>query len=70
METRVNLKFLVKVRKTAPEANDTLKQVYRHECLSFTQVFEWITVSKREKDGACPVHPWMSQMDTNIKTIG
>ncbi|KAJ8950530.1 hypothetical protein NQ318_015274 [Aromia moschata] len=40
MEQRVNLKFLVKLRKSFTEAYAMLKEVYGNECLSRTQVFE------------------------------
>ena len=48
MEQRVNLKFLVKLGKTATEALTMLTKVYGDECLSRTQVFEWF---KRFKEG-------------------
>jgi len=48
MEQRVNLKFLVKLGKTATEAHAMLKEVYGSECLSRTQVLE---LFKRFKEG-------------------
>ncbi|KAJ8963170.1 hypothetical protein NQ318_018635 [Aromia moschata] len=48
MEQRVNLKFLVKLRKTCTEVYAMLKEVYGNECLSRTQVFECF---KRFKEG-------------------
>ena len=45
---RVNVKFCVKLGKSATETYDLLKKVYDDECLSRTQVFEWF---KRFKEG-------------------
>jgi histone-lysine N-methyltransferase SETMAR len=41
IEQRVNIKFLVKLRKSATETFHLLKEVYGEDCLSRTQVFEW-----------------------------
>jgi hypothetical protein len=48
VEQRVNVKFCVKLGKSATETYDLLKKVYGYECLSRTQVFEWF---KRFKEG-------------------
>ena len=48
VEQRVNVKFCVKVGKSATETYDLLKKVYGDECLSRTQVFERF---KRFKEG-------------------
>ncbi|KAJ8947679.1 hypothetical protein NQ318_009564 [Aromia moschata] len=71
MEQRVNLKFLVKLGKTFTEAYAMLKEVYRNECLSRTQVFEWF---KRFKEGhettandPRPRRPSTSKTDENIE---
>ncbi|KAJ8943439.1 hypothetical protein NQ318_015719 [Aromia moschata] len=50
MEQRVNLKFLFKLEKTFTEAYAMLKEVYGHECLSHTQVFEWFKLSKEGRE--------------------
>lgn len=47
-EQRINVKFLVKLEKSATETHSLLKQVYGDGCLSRTQVFEW---HKRFKEG-------------------
>ena len=47
-EQRVNVKFRVKLGKSATETYHLLKNVYGDECLSRTQVFEWF---KRIKEG-------------------
>jgi len=48
VEQRVNVKFCVKLRKSATKTYDLLKKVYGDEYLSRTQVFEWF---KRFKGG-------------------
>lgn len=40
IEQRVNVKFLVKLNKTAAESFRMLNEVYGEECLSRTRVFE------------------------------
>lgn len=46
MEQRVNLKFIMKVGKTATEAHAMLREVYKNQFVSPT--FEWF---KRFKQG-------------------
>ena len=48
VEQRVNVKFCVKLGKSATETYDLLKKVYGDECLFRTQVFECF---KRFKEG-------------------
>ena len=48
VEQHINVKFRVKLEKSATETYDLLKKVYGDECLSCTQVFEWF---KRFKEG-------------------
>ena len=48
VEQRVNVKFCVKLGKSATETYDLLKKVYGDECLSRTQVFKWFKGLKRE----------------------
>ena len=47
-ERRVNVKFCVKLGKSATETYHLLKKFYGDECLSRTQVFEWF---KRFEEG-------------------
>ena len=47
-EQRVDVKFCVKLGKSAIEAYHLLKKLYDDECLSRTQVFEWFKRLKRE----------------------
>jgi len=48
VEQHINVKFCVKLGKSATETYDLLKKVYGDECLSHTQVFMWF---KRFKEG-------------------
>ena len=41
MEQRINLKFLVKLRKTPTECFKLFKEVYSEDVVSRTQIFEW-----------------------------
>lgn len=74
IEQRVNVKFLVKLGKSATETYSMLQQVYGDECLSRTRVFEW---HKRFKEGRedveddpRPGRPSTSKTDDNIEKIG
>ncbi|KAJ8941345.1 hypothetical protein NQ318_004789 [Aromia moschata] len=71
MEQRVNLKFLVKLGKTFPEAYAVLKEVYGNECLSRSQVFECFKEGRETtEDDPRPGRPSTSKTDENIETIG
>jgi len=74
VEQRVNVKFCVKLGKSAAETYDLLKKVYGDECLSRTQVFEWFKRFKEEReeirDDQLPDHPSTSKTDANIKKVG
>ena len=48
VEQRVNIKFLIKLGKSATETYNLLTEVYGDQCLSRTQVFEWF---KKFKEG-------------------
>ena len=74
VEQRVNVKFCVKLGKSATEMYDLLKKVYGDECLSRTQVFEWF---KRFKEGKEEIgndqrlgRPSTSKTGANIEKIG
>ncbi|KAJ8953138.1 hypothetical protein NQ318_017165 [Aromia moschata] len=62
----VNLNFLIKL-----EAYAILKEVFGHEYLSRTQVFEWFKRFKegREmtKDDPCPGRPATSKTDETLE---
>ncbi|KAJ8949172.1 hypothetical protein NQ318_021663 [Aromia moschata] len=74
MEQRVNLKFLIKLRKTFTEAYAMLKEVYGNECLSRTHVFEWFKQFKEGRqtteDDMRPGWPSTSKTDEKIENIG
>jgi len=74
VEEHVNLKFCLKLRKSATETHNLLKKVYGDECLSRTQVFEWFEKFKegREEigDDQCSSHPSTSKTDANIEKVG
>jgi hypothetical protein len=40
-EQRVNIKFLVKLKKSATETFQLLTEAYGEECMSRARVFEW-----------------------------
>ena len=73
-EQRVNVKFCVKLGKSATETYHFLKKVYGDECLSRTQVFEWFKRFKegREEigDDQRPGRPSTSKTEANIEKIG
>ena len=73
MEQPVNVKFCVKLEKSATEMRDLLKRVYGDECVSRTQVFEWV---KRFKEGTeeighnqRPGRPSTSKTGANIEKV-
>ena len=74
MEQHVNVKFCMKLGKSATETYDLLKKVYGDECLSRTQVFEWFKRFKegREEvgDDQRPSHPSTSKIDASIEKVG
>ena len=41
MEQRANIKFCFKLRKTAAETVELMRQVYGDNCLSRAQIFRW-----------------------------
>ena len=41
IEERINLKFLVKLNKTASEFFQTITKVYEEECMSRAYIFDW-----------------------------
>jgi len=74
VEQRVNLKFCVKLGKSATETYDLLKKVYGDECLSCTQVFEWFERFKegreRSETISAPVDPaYQKQALTSKKSV-
>jgi len=41
MQQKANIKFCFKLRKTAAETVELMRQVYRDNCLSRAQIFRW-----------------------------
>ena len=41
LEQRTNIKFCFKLRKTAAETVEMMRQVYGDNCLSHAQIFRW-----------------------------
>jgi len=74
MEQCVNVKFCVKLGKSATEMYDLLKKVSGDECLSRTQVFEWFKRFKvgREEigDDQCRGCPSTSKTGSKIEKVG
>lgn len=73
VEQRVNMKFLVKLGKSATETYTLLKEVYGDECLSRSQVFEWYKKFKEGRedieDDPRPGRPRTSKTDDNIEKV-
>jgi len=73
VEHRVNVKFCVKLGKSAAEMYSLLKKVYGDEYLFRTQVFEWFKRLKegREEigDDQRPSRPSTSKTDANIEKV-
>jgi len=74
VEQRVNVKFCVKLGKSATESYDLLKKVYGDECLSRNQVFEWFKGFKEGieeiRDDQRPSRPSTSKTDADIEKAG
>ena len=73
MEQRINLKFLVKLRKTLTECFKLLPEVYGEDVMSGTQIFEW---HKRFEKGREEVEddpkmgqPSTTRIDENITRV-
>lgn len=73
IEQRINLKFLVKLKKSPTECFQLLKEVFGDNCMSRTQVFEWHKrfVEGREvvEDDERSGRPVTSRTDENIQKI-
>ena len=73
LDQRVNLKFLVKLGKTATESLEMLKQVYGDEALSQACVFDWHKCFKEGQeeveDDARSGRPSTSMTEYNIECV-
>ncbi|KAG5313520.1 GVQW3 protein, partial [Pseudoatta argentina] len=56
-EQRINVKFLVKLKKTPTECYKLLKEAYGENSLSRTRVFEWYKRFSETEDDQCPGRP-------------
>jgi len=74
VEQRVNVKFCVKLGKSATETYDLLKKVCGDECLSRTQIFEWLARFKEWREGIGedqrPGRPSTSKTEANYRKVG
>jgi len=66
MEQRMNLKFLVKLKKSPTECLKLLKEVYCEDVMSRTQIFEW---HKRFKMDARKLRMTPSQDDLPLRKL-
>ena len=73
IEQRINLKFLVKLKKPPTECFQLLKEVFGDNCMSRSQIFEWHKrfLEGREivEDDERSGRPVTSRTDENIKII-
>jgi transposase len=72
-EQRVNIKFLVKLKKSATETFQLLTEAYGEDCISRARVFEWHKrfSEGREsvKDDDRPGRPRTAVNDDNIEKV-
>ena len=73
MEKRINLKFLVKLRKTPTECYKLLKEVYGENVMLRTQFFEWHKCfekgRKEVEDDPKTGQPFTTRTDENITRV-
>lgn len=73
IEQRVNLKFLIKLKKSPTECFKLLTEVYREVTMSRTRVFEWhkrFSEGREEvDDDEHPGRPSTSKTDENIEKV-
>ena len=73
IEQRINLKFLVKLKKSATECYQLLKEVFGDNTLSRTRVFEWhrrFSEGREEvEDDERPGRPVTSRTEEKIQKV-
>ena len=73
VEQRTNIKFCVKLGKTATETFNMLLEVYGDSCMSRTRVFEWhkqfVDGQLSVEDDAKPGRPCSIKTDVNIEKV-
>jgi len=63
-EQRICLRFCFRLGKTATEAHEILRKVFKEEALSRTQVFEWFARFKRG-EMSVEDHPYSGRPSTS-----
>ncbi|XP_055691098.1 protein GVQW3-like [Lutzomyia longipalpis] len=73
IEQRINIKFLVKLKYSAQESFNMLKEVYGADCLSKSQAFEWHKKFRdgweSVEDGPRPGRPSTARSEENIERV-
>ena len=73
MEQRANIKFCFKLRNTAAEAVELMRQVYGDNCLSRAQIFRWYAQFKSGvetiEDEARPGRPFFVRNEGLIAKV-
>ena len=73
MEKQINLKFLVKLRKTPTECYKLLKEVYGENVMLRTQFFEWHKCFEKGReeveDNPKTGQPFTTRTDENITRV-
>jgi len=72
-EQRVNIKFLVKLKKSATKTFQSLTEAYGEDCMSRARVFEWhkqfSECRESMKDDDSPGRPCTAITDDNIEKV-
>jgi hypothetical protein len=69
---RVNIKFLVKLKKSATETFQLLTEAYGEDCMSRARVFEWhkrFSEGRSVKDDDRPDRSRTAVTDDNIEKV-
>jgi transposase len=73
IEQRVNIKFLVKLKKTATETFNMLREAYGENTLSRARVFEWhkrFSEGREDvEDDARPGRPVTMKTEENVEKV-
>ena len=73
VEQRINLKFLVRLRKTPTEALKLLQEVYGDDLMSRTRLFEWYRTFKEGRKEVEDDHrsgrPSTNTTDENVEQM-
>ena len=70
---RVNINFLVKLKKSVTETFQLLTEAYGEDCMSRARIFEWYKRfsegTESLKDDDRPGHPCTAVTDDNIEKV-